>query len=277
MSNTKPRVWRRRVLTSGAQLYFAVYQDKIYVFQPKKAPQILPPPSIILSPRRTKVAKMVGGAIDRGFGHQINSIMVGNLGNLEVVYFAFDDGDVGAYYTHTIARCIKANSGQAHTAGGGPARQVIPKQFFHENVGVSAWGLAIHERSRLLAVSSNRHEVTVFAFATSRNPGRRRFPEVDASPKVWSGQTALELEKHLQSRTRTWRIVLPAGPEGRNMPSVAFCDDEMGFADRVVAADIDGNTWIFEIWKIGSFPILYPATATRGLANHRYDVLPASA
>lgn len=37
-----------------------------------------------------------------------------------------------------------------------------PGSFFHENVGMTAWGLALHEESRLIAVSSNRREVTVF-------------------------------------------------------------------------------------------------------------------
>ena len=35
-------------------------------------------------------------------------------------------------------------------------------RFLHENVGMSAWGLAIHEKSRMIAVSSNLKEVTVF-------------------------------------------------------------------------------------------------------------------
>ena len=202
----------------------------------------------------------------------MNSIMVGNLGILEVVFFAFDDGDVGAYYTHAIAGYIKANSEYHHGFSGHPPRQQLPKEFFHDNVGKSAWGLAIHERSRLLAVSSNKHEVTVFAFAMNENMTRVSAVEEDTSPKVCSGQTALQLEKHFRSRTRTWRIVLPAGPEGRNMPSIAFCDDDEGHADKVVAFDIDGNTWIFDIWKIGSFPIIYPPTPSRCVANHRYGI-----
>lgn len=248
--------------TDEEQLYFAAYQDKIHVFQPKRAPNILPPPSLILAPRRTKTAKMVGGAIDRNFGHQMNSIMVGNLGSFEIVFFAFDDGDVGAYYTHTIARYV--------SLGGSAPRQTVPREFFHENVGLSAWGLAIHEQSRLLAVSSNRHEVTVFAFATSDNPVQGQSLEDDASPQVWSGQTALELEKHFQSRTRTWRIVLPTGPEGQNMPSISFCDDETGYADKVVALDVEGNTWIFDIWKVGSFPIAHKPYPSKSVPNYRY-------
>ncbi|KAK3336160.1 hypothetical protein B0T19DRAFT_436959 [Cercophora scortea] len=280
-----PRLARTRnnltALSQRFNLYFAAYQDKIYVYQPRKTPQILPPPSIIIHPKRTKVARLIGGRIDKAFGHQMNHIIVGNLGNFEVVFFAYDDGDVGAYYTHDIARCILANSEPRHGVGG--ARLAVPKQFFHENVGISAWGLAIHEKSRLLAVSSNRYEVTVFAFAmTSTNWMQNSSDDtgVDDSPKVWSGQTALELEKHFKSRTRTWRIVLPLGPLGHNIPNIAFCDDEEGNASEVVAVDIRGNTWILDIWKIGSFPIQYPPTANRGqtraLANQPYtgwDVL----
>ena len=46
------------------------------------------------------------------------------------------------------------------------------KRLFHENVGSSAWGLAIHSQSRLIAVSSNLKQVSVFAFGVtgSENP-----------------------------------------------------------------------------------------------------------
>ena|SRR6187402_10462 len=39
-------------------------------------------------------------------------------------------------------------------------------RFFHENVGSSAWGLGIHQASRLIAVGSNLREVTVFSHAS---------------------------------------------------------------------------------------------------------------
>jgi CRT10 len=262
-------------MLTARQLYFAAYQDHIHVFQPKKAPQILPPPSVVLHLKPTKVGKVIGGAIDRSFPHQVNNLMVGNLGDLEVLFFALDDGDVGAYYTHTIARYITANGEQRQGASGGPSpRLPLPKQFFHENVGMSAWGLAIHEQSRLLAVGSNRHEVTVFAFAINRKPAPAD-PSArdDHSPLVWSGQTALELEKHFQSRTRTWRIILPTGQEGHNIPSIAFAEDEAGYAESVVAVDINGFTWILDIWKIGSFPIQMPPVGSRGVGGQRYGSL----
>lgn len=35
-------------------------------------------------------------------------------------------------------------------------------RFFHENVGISAWGLAVHQYSRLIAVGTNNSNVHVF-------------------------------------------------------------------------------------------------------------------
>ncbi|KAK3394458.1 hypothetical protein B0H63DRAFT_444614 [Podospora didyma] len=212
-----PRVARIRgnltALSQRFNLYFAVYQDKIYIYLPKKAPQILPSPALILQPRRTKAAKAIGG-------------------HLEVVLFAYDDGDVGAYYTHVIARCIQAN--QEQPRDGLPFHRQVPKEFFHENVGLSAWGLALHEKSRLIGVSTNRHEVVVFAFAMNRrSPQRSESPSVDDSPNLECGLTCLRLEKHLQARTRSWRIVLPLGRDGHNIPSISFCDDEAGYADKI--------------------------------------------
>ncbi len=75
---------------------------------------------------------------------------------------ACDDGDVIAYYTHLLWMESGLSQGNKLPPNG------TTKPFFHENVGISAWGLAIHDRSRLIAVGSNNREVTVFAFGLSR-------------------------------------------------------------------------------------------------------------
>jgi hypothetical protein len=241
-----------------------------------QAPQILPAPSLILQPKRSKLGKTTGGTIDAGFAHQINHVMVGELGKFEVLFMAYDDGDVVAYFTHIIANSIKANREQGNDSSGYAPRVATPKQFFHENVGLSAWGLAMHKESRLLAVGSNKREATVFAFATSqsnktaKSRGDTAALEFDNSPKVWSGHTAMELERHFRSRSRTWRIVLPLGAEGNNIPSIAFMDDAHGYAEKLLAFDIQGNTWIFDIWKIGAIPILYPPFGQRRVIPHQY-------
>ena len=205
-----------------------------------------------------------GGALDHRFPHQINHIIVGDLGDLEIVLFAYDDGDVVAYYTHAIVRCIKVHGDQTRGPCASPIRQVAhPKPFFHENVGKSAWGLAIHGQSRLIAVSSNLHEVTVFAFALSHANVPVRFPEVDDSPGLGCGQTAFALQRHFLSRTRTWRVILPLGRAANNIPNISFADDETGEAEKVVAVDIVGNAWLLDIWKIGALPIRWPDTNAR--------------
>jgi hypothetical protein len=267
-----PKVARVRAnLTTLSQhynLYFTAYQDKVYVYQPQKAPQILPPVSLILQPPRTKAAKAIGGTLDKQQGHMMNHITVGDLGNMEILLLAFDDGDVVAYYTHLIAHAVGIGKGGVSQSAGA-TRATPMRPFFHDNVGLSAWGLAIHKQSELFAVGSNKHEVTVFAFAT-RDKEKKSETRDEFSPKVWSGQTALELERHFRSRTRTWRIVLPLGVEGHNVPSIAFCDDERGNADKVVAVDVRGNTWILDIWKIGGFPALLQPSMTRGADNASY-------
>lgn len=239
------------------QLYFAAYQDRIYVYQPQRAPRILPSPSLVLRPRQSVLAMHVGGVIDRNFPHQINHLIVGNLGNLEIVLVAYDDGDVAAYYTHALVHWIEANSSdQAHGAGGHRVRRLSrPKPFFHENVGKSAWGLAIHEKSRLIAVGSNLHEVTVFAFAVNHRGMPAKFSETDNSWVTTSDEATFRLQKHFKARTRTWRITLPLGSSGNNIPNLTFVDDEAGEADRVAAIDILGTVWILDIWRIGANPI----------------------
>jgi hypothetical protein len=190
--------------------------------------------------------------------HQINHIIVGNLGNMEIVLFAYDDGDVAAYYTHAIAQCIKANSDAGRSAGSRSRQAAHPRLCFHENVGSSAWGLAIHEQSRLIAVGSNYRMVVVFAFALSRpSAAPVKFSTVGKKPDE------IELEKHVRSRTRTWRIVLPLTYDGHNIPNVTFMDDEAGEADKVVAIDIRGNVWLLDIWNVGQAPVRWPKAVSR--------------
>lgn len=268
---TFPRLARLRMnLTALSQrynLYFTAYQDKMYVYQPSNGVNILPGPSIILRPERTRLGRhvgVVGMVIDRVLPHQINQIKVGDVGNQEVLLMSYDDGDVVAYYTQTFVRYIESCDAYRAARSRSLPRPAPPQQVLHENVGSSAWGIALHKQSRLLAVSSNKHEVTVFAFATRYRHGPFQRTGSDDSPVVWSGHTANQLEKHFQCRTRTWRIVLPFGPDGNNCPSFDFVDDETGNAEKVVAFDIYGNTWFLDIWKIGVAPVLYTRSMNRG-------------
>ncbi|KAA8913135.1 hypothetical protein FN846DRAFT_930998 [Sphaerosporella brunnea] len=85
------------------------------------------------------------GYIDQRNPHAINSLTVGELGTEEVLVSAHDDGDVCVRYTRDVKRIA-----------------------LRYNVGLSAWGVALHKEKRLLAVSSNTHKITVFDLAVGR-------------------------------------------------------------------------------------------------------------
>lgn len=176
-----PRVARARMnLTALSQhydLYFVAYKGFIHVYRLGRGVKVaLGEPLAILDPAmsKTEMSKHVSGDINPRCPHEINHMVVGQLGDQEVLVVSRDNGDVQAWYTATIAehtqraQCARRdpiqNNNRGQRADKVP-RQPQPRHFFSENVGGSAWGLAVHEKSRLIAVSSNCHEVTVFAFA----------------------------------------------------------------------------------------------------------------
>ncbi|CAI4216414.1 unnamed protein product [Parascedosporium putredinis] len=165
----------------------------------------------------------------------------GFLGDMELVVTACDNGDVIAYYTSEVARYISAMMVD-------PQKQATPPlPFFHENVGTSAWGLALHAKTRLLAVSSNRHEVTVFAFALNRLT--RSFSSL-VRPRMRPAEAAV------LSRKRDWRIMLHLGRSGNNIPSIDFVSNDSGHAEKVCAVDISEQFWLLDIWRPCTSPTL---------------------
>lgn len=118
---------------------------------------------------RTPAASRAGldtiGAMDVNDAHQVNHMIIGLLGEAEILLMAYDDGDVIGYYTKQIEDTV----GDSYS----PVKSHDLVPFFHENVGCSAWGLAIHQKSRLIAVGSNSHTAIVFVPALnleSANP-----------------------------------------------------------------------------------------------------------
>lgn len=176
-----PRVARARMnLTALSQhfdLYFVAYMGFVNVYRLGRGIRVaLGEPEAILDPRNsmTDMSKCVSPAINPSCPNAMNHMVVGELGDQEILVVCRDNGDVEAWYTATIAEYIQTNKGmrenrdQAKDRGQQTdeiPRQPHPRHFFADNVGESAWGLAIHKKSRLIAVSSNGHEVTVFAFA----------------------------------------------------------------------------------------------------------------
>ena len=206
-------------------------------------------PNLILDPPRSKDGIRVGGYIDRAKGHCMNHLIVGNLGGLEILLLACDDGDILAYYTHTIQAAIESKNE--------PHRDIRP--FFHENVGSSAWGLAVHEQSRLIAVSSNNREVVVFRYGCRETNASDRTTNKDFDlglldldeDDIAEGKAVLfptVAQDGATSRSSSVRKTLKLGQEGHNIPSIDISNDSNGEAHSVLATDIVGNLWILNIW-----------------------------
>ena len=187
-------------------------------------------------------------------------MIVGDLGDVEILLMAFDDGDVIAYYTEHIVEYL-GSKWRGH-----PTRSPKkPTPFFRETVGLSAWGLAIHAQARLIAVSSNLAEVTVFApalckmyRATNLQPGEKFHAtpdEIEEVPAFHAGRDgSSKLKSALHKRSRNWRILLPLGRGGKNIPSIAFVNND----DRpcmIMATDIDGCIWLLNIWEPNCHPL----------------------
>lgn len=154
----------------------------------------------------------LSGYISVGDPHFVNNILVGDLGEEEILLCACDDGDVIVYWTRDLVRFFedshlrqqelhkkhrdrRKDEVEAGNSYWGPERRnedplesasrnarenedrdaelkthmaLPPRQFFHENVGISAWGLAVHKEARLIAASANSRVITVWAPALTK-------------------------------------------------------------------------------------------------------------
>ncbi|KAG5951065.1 hypothetical protein E4U53_003831 [Claviceps sorghi] len=250
-------------LSQKYNLYFTAYRSRIYVYVPRSVPRQTIPryPDAQIGTYPSPIARKVGGHIDFDAPHTINHLVVGWLGREEVVVTCHDDGDVTALYTKDIAEYIAGKLNMAAAATTTTAmtntptspkqrrtslsptvsRRKPPKPFFQENVGISAWGIAIHQHSRLIAVSSNRAEITVFAPALA-TPAPQT-PNCDCDSCCGS------VEDRVRRRVRNWRIVIALGSLASNIPNISFVDDKHGNADKISAIDIKGAMWLADIWK----------------------------
>lgn len=213
-------------------------------------------PDAQLKPRPTIFASAIEGPLDHYNPHSVNHIITGRLGTEEVLVACYDDGDVVAYYTKDIASRVFGQLTTILTPRGpkkvrNPHRRgPSPKPLLRENVGNSAWGLAVHSRSRLIAVSSNRHEVTIFAFALAPSEYITEQPPQDPPES--------RTEAEVRRRMRNWRIIVVLGPKANNLPNISFADDEEGLAEKICAVDILGAFWVAHIWKPKQPAVYFP-------------------
>ncbi|KAI9832565.1 MAG: hypothetical protein M1819_004355 [Sarea resinae] len=245
----------RTALSQTRNLYFAGYMDKIHVYRPQFPYQSLSSkPAIVLSPPVSRPG--LPGYIDhRAPPHAINHLIVGDLGDDEILCCACDDGDVVAYSIRSIAHAVERADlvKEVDASGNGTTRMDEVRHFFLENVGMSAWGLAIHKAARMIAVSANTHAITVYAFGlTQQNENNSPEPpnENDAmqsSALLISSAWHDYINTHFARRDVNFKISLIAHQE--NVPSVTFCntDDDL-HGKWLVSTDIAGCMVIWDVW-----------------------------
>ena len=225
-------------------------RDSIHVYVPRNLKQALPTrPDLIVKLPVSEKAHHSGGYIDENHPHSMNHMIVGSFGDLEILLVACDDGDMLAFYTHMFQAEIE---NPQHGTRVRNFDEIEP--FLHENVGCTAWGLAIHQQSRLIAVSSNLKEVTIFAMATNG-----RYDTDDLLDDIDDYESFPELKEFddnsrphsFRDRTHNFSLRLRLGNFANNIPAIAFVSREDGEASDIVACDING--WVVCVYCLASY------------------------
>lgn len=238
-------------------MLFAAYNDKIYVWAPSAVSQALgTKPEMIITPvyRRSRG----GGYISSNCPHAINNLLLGDLGLEEVLLAATDSGNVCGYRVEAIFSALEraARDGIARPVDG---PEIDP--FLLEFVEDSAWGLAIHKYARLIAVSANTGNITVFAFALVDPEERNLDPDRPVETTNFTDNDQKWLHIHTRTKWLWLRDTMPNGYRKRNVkitytghfaniPCVSFfssVDDPNGV--WMISTDIENRVMVWKIWE----------------------------
>ena len=203
------------------------------------------------------------GYIAPEFPHAINHLIVGDIGNEEVLVACCDDGDVVGYTVRSIERLLETSPDlrrQSELSGRKiETTPTVPgRPFLLENVGESAWGLATHKSQRLLAVSSNTTEICIFVFALARSG----LPDIDMKKDSELSHLEVNDEPFLSDdnlwprqrkgspKDRSKNIIIVLSHHKTNIPNIAFYDSSRhGHETYLASTDIGGRLLIWEIWS----------------------------
>jgi hypothetical protein len=164
------------------------------------------------------------GYLDRDEPHCINYLIAQKLGKDEVIANVRDDVEV--FLVRHIVHAISTRINRHDASEDQVADNVKP--LFLRNVGISAWGLAIHTEARIIAVSSNRHEVTIFRFGLVdefdevETPRKQAKSTGDGQSSRWDEERREDnVDSRPERKTDVTRQVLNGEA---NIPHIAFCN-----------------------------------------------------
>ena len=258
--------WRNNLtaLSQYRNLYFVAYRaGEVHVFEPGYPDQLIPGvPSLILDLPESRPGLV--GYIDPTSPRNANFIVVRDLGEEEVLLLACDNGDILGFRTRAIERVI-----QERGPAGDPWKRCIVAPFFHENVGASAWGLDVHSKERIIAVSSNTHKIILFAFALERENGEESAqrkpsfeqqedetlefnnsascPESARLSTHWKLPTGRNDYSQRDSTNLAWSL----DSHDDNIPAIAFLNSEPTGGSEIYLASVDigGRTILWDVWS----------------------------
>lgn len=211
------------------------------------------------------------GYLDSDEPHAINYLLVHKLGNDEVIATVRDDGDVEVFLVRHVVHAIATRLNVQQDTKEPVADNLKP--IFQRNVGISAWGLAIHAQARIIAVSSNRHEVTIFRFSlvdeTEGASLPRRWAAVDGGNEWDHERRADNTEYRPDRHADVTRQVLNGEA---NIPHIAFCntgDDPDG--RWLLTTDISGVCRAIDLHNFSLVQAFRFGPAFYGLNGGGYD------
>ena len=209
-------VYLQTALSQVHNLHFVAYGHSIYVYTPVFPTQkIEKQPSLIFTSQPSSPG--LTGYIDQRNPHSINNLVVAPFGTEEVIAAVRDDGDVDAFLTRHIVQAIERRSEPDSTIGI-DGDEIRP--FFQSNVGISAWGLAVHSEARILATSSNAHEVRVFKFGLLHVDD----PESSSDEDAEDNFEALQKPGSSYERHRKTDVTHHVLNGDQNIPYISFCN-----------------------------------------------------
>ncbi|KAK3072258.1 hypothetical protein LTR53_007157 [Teratosphaeriaceae sp. CCFEE 6253] len=229
--------WRSNLtaLSQEHNLYFVAYGPELHVFVPRFPAQILTAQPVLIVPSLPSQPDLAG-YLDPREPHAINNLIVQRLGNDEVVATVRDDGDVDVVLVRHVLQAISRRAEKGNALGL-VADELRP--IFQSNVGISAWGLAIHTHARVLAISSNAHEVRVFKFGLLSDDDRPPDGREDGLP----GNADAQSGEHRRMDV-TQRVLNGAA----NIPAIAFCNTgDDPHARWLLTTDISGYCRVMDL------------------------------
>ncbi|RMZ17634.1 hypothetical protein D0860_00302 [Hortaea werneckii] len=236
--------WRCNLtaLSQEHNLYFVAYGRDIYVYVPRFPTQAISRDPVLIVPSQP-TSPGLRGYLDPHEPHSINHLIVQHLGRDEVIATVRDDGDVEAILVRHIVQAIRRRA-EPDNAIGAVADEIKP--IFQSNVGISAWGLAIHSEARIIATSSNAHEVRVFKFGLLHDVANDDELSDHGEEEV-SESESIDAAGHRHDR-RQMDVTQRVLNGNANIPYISFCntgDDPEG--RWLLTTDISGYCRVMDL------------------------------